>query len=245
MARAGPWPPARLCGRAERAPHSARASSCHSLRHDSPSEALPRRGFTLLVKSARGGCHSGRARVEGRGVRAKDRDTERWALSGMKREECTYGGTGRIRHPPWLDVVRLVVEDLGHHQYRRNYDLGGADGSRARRLSSCLTYPVTGTRCRQGDIDGIELVCIGREYVRRCAPSYSRLITDRKYIDAALGGRRGRVRDQDGPTGTTFCRQIRQAFVDRPATCRAAGRRPPCRALMSSSCLHWSEPHAA
>ncbi len=87
------------------------------------------------------------------------------------------------QHPLWLDAVRLVVEDLG-------MTIVGTTTS-ARDALALVTEQrpdvlVTGIQMPAGDIDGIELVRIGRENVPTLRAIVLSIHDDTKHIDAAL-----------------------------------------------------------
>jgi len=87
------------------------------------------------------------------------------------------------QHPLWLDAVSLVVKDLGMTI------VGTATSGREGLALVTEQRPdvlVTGIQMPAGDIDGIELVRIGREHVPSLRAIVLSIHDDTKHIDAAL-----------------------------------------------------------
>ena len=87
------------------------------------------------------------------------------------------------QHPLWLDAVSLVVEDLGMTIV--GTATSGRDGL-ALVTEQRPDVLVTGIQMPAGDIDGIELVRIGRENVPTLRAIVLSIHDDTKHIDAAL-----------------------------------------------------------
>src|SRR4026208_790822 len=102
------------------------------------------------------------------------------------------------QHPLWLDAVSLVVKDLGMTI------VGTATSGREGLALVTEQRPdvlVTGIQMPAGDIDGIELVRIGRENVPSLRAIVLSIYDDTKHIDAALAAGGGGEGAQTGHPG--------------------------------------------